>query len=101
MIALYLAVNRLVPRLLGVDTPREQIVRAADACGANAVGLWIGPSNDLRPVARNVRWLLGKLPRRLSLWLGGGGAPMLGVTDPRLSVVTSFAELDGSIVGLS
>jgi DNA-binding transcriptional MerR regulator len=98
LLSLYLAVNRVSPRLLGVDTPREEILRAAIAYDVDAIALWTRRSVDMKPVTRAVRWLLGELPRRVSLWLGGPGAS--AIEAPSLTAVETFADLDRAIEGL-
>lgn len=97
MIALYLASQRATPRLLGVSTPRDQIVKAARALSVDVVGLTITPSSDLAAAAADIRWMLSELPRRVEIWAGGEGAPRLGLSDPGLKTVTSFTALDAAL----
>lgn len=100
MVALYLAALRATPRLLGVSTPRDQIVKAARALGADVVGLTITPSSDLAAAAADIRWMLSELPRRVEIWAGGDGAPRLAIADPGLKTVTTFAALDAALDGV-
>lgn len=97
MIALYLAVHRATPRLLGVNTPRAQIVKAARALQVDVVGLTITPCSDLEATAEDIRWMLSELPRRVQIWLGGAGASSLSISDPGLKSVTSFAGVDAAL----
>jgi len=100
MVALYLAACRATPRLLGVDTPRDQIVKAARALGADVVGLTITPSSDLAAVTLDLRWMLSELPRRVEIWAGGGAAQALKLDDPALEIITSFAALDAALAAI-
>lgn len=97
MVALYLASQRATPRLLGVNTPRDQIVKAARALSADVVGLTITPSSDIAAAANDLKWMLSELPRRVEIWAGGEAAPRLGISDPGLKTVTSFASLDAAL----
>jgi DNA-binding transcriptional MerR regulator/methylmalonyl-CoA mutase cobalamin-binding subunit len=97
MVALYLASQRATPRLLGVSTPRDQIVKAARALGADVVGLTISPSSDVATAAEDIRWMLSELPRRVEIWAGGQAASALTLQEPGLKIITTFAELDAAI----
>ena len=100
MIALYLAVHGATPRLLGIDAPSDQIVKAARGYDVAAVGLSVMPSCDPVTTAEGVRVLLAELPRRIALWIGGGGARKLHLTDDGLSMVTSWPDLDAALARL-
>ena len=47
--------------------------------------------------AADLKWMLSELPRRVELWVGGDAAPRLGIHDPGLKTVTTFAELDAAL----
>jgi methylmalonyl-CoA mutase cobalamin-binding subunit len=93
MIALYLATSGLSPRVIGVSTPADQIVRAAAAHQAKAVGLAIMPSSDLVGAERDIHVLLSGLGRGTKLWLGGAGAARLPAM-AGADVITSWTDLD-------
>lgn len=97
MVALYLSAHRATPRLLGVSTPRDQIVKAARALGVDAVGLTLTPSSDLAEAAEDIRWMLSELPRRVEIWAGGEAAPGLPIADPSLKIITTFATLETAV----
>jgi DNA-binding transcriptional MerR regulator/methylmalonyl-CoA mutase cobalamin-binding subunit len=97
MVALYLATSRATPRLLGVSTPRDQIVKAARALQVDVVGLTISPSSNLATATADIRWMLSELPRRVEIWAGGEGATGLSISEPGLKVVTTFRALDEAI----
>lgn len=100
MIQVYLGVMRVATRLLGVDTPPDQIVRAARAHGVDAVGLLVTAASDLPSTARHVRWMLAELPRRVSVWLGGGAAPELELPPDATRVIRTWEDLDQAIEAL-
>lgn len=98
MVAVYLAASHAAPRLLGADTPPDQIAAAARAMRADAVGLSISPAADTRGVEKHAQALLAELPRRTELWLGGGGAPRLEATGARR--IQAWSDLDAALAAL-
>lgn len=97
MVALYLAASRATPRLLGVSTPRDQIVKAARALGADVVGLTITSSSDVTAASADLRWMLSELPRRVELWAGGEASSHLGIHDPGLKTIATFTDLEAAL----
>jgi MerR family transcriptional regulator, light-induced transcriptional regulator len=97
MVALYLASMRATPRLLGVNTPRDQIVKAARALGADVVGITLTPACDIQTAVGDIKWMLSELPRRVEIWAGGEAAMRLGIEGPGLKTVTSFTSLESAI----
>jgi hypothetical protein len=97
MIAVILAASDVTPRLLGPDTPPEQIVAAARAYGCDAVGLAVMPPADLTVAASHITWMLAELPRRVPIWAGGGGAAKLDLVVDGLVIVRDWAALDAAI----
>jgi methylmalonyl-CoA mutase cobalamin-binding subunit len=93
MVALYLATGGASPRVIGVSTPKDQIVRAAHAHQAAAVGLSIVPSSDLLAAASEIRALAPQLPRNTVLWLGGSGATSLPPIEGA-RIVATWDDLD-------
>jgi len=100
MVALYLATGGASPRVIGVSTPTEQIVRAAQAHQAAAVGLSVLQSSDLLVAASETRQLASQLPRSTALWLGGAGAASLSSIDGA-RIVASWDDLDNVLRALS
>lgn len=100
MVALYLATGGASPRIIGVSTPTEQIVRAAQAHHAAAVGLSILQSSDLLAAASEIRQLSSQLPRNTVLWLGGSGATSLPSIEGT-RIVASWDDLDNVLRTLS
>ena len=93
MVALYLATGGASPRVIGVSTPKEQIVLAAHAHQAAAVGLSLLASSDLLAAASDIRQLAPQLPRNTVLWLGGSGAANLPPIEGA-RIVSTWDDLD-------
>ena len=101
MIAVVLAASHVTPRLLGIDTPPDQIVAAARAYASDAVGVAIMPPADMQKVGANLRWMLSELPRRVPIWAGGAGASKLALDLEGLTIVRDWSGLDDAIRRLS
>jgi DNA-binding transcriptional MerR regulator/methylmalonyl-CoA mutase cobalamin-binding subunit len=101
MVQVYLALSEVTPILLGVDTPAEQIVKAARAHEADAVGLLVTRASDLKATNKQIRWMLGELPRRVAIWVGGEGGHDLGIRDDSLRLVATWKALDAAIATLA
>ena len=104
MIALYLAAQGMVPRVVGVDTPPEQIAAAAVAYDCDVVGLSMTASFNAKEAQVQLRSLLKALPRRTRLWIGGAGARHLHLEAKERSVVTTvsdFSALDAAMTSLA
>jgi methanogenic corrinoid protein MtbC1 len=100
MIEVYLGSSQASPLRIGVDTPPEQIAEAARGLGADAVGLLVTQASDLKASAKQIRWLLAELPRKVAIWIGGGGAPELGLVHDALRVIVTWRDLDAAIAAL-
>ncbi len=74
MVALFLALHQAGPRSLGISTPVHEIAQAAIALDVDVVGLSISGATPAATVAQAVSALLAELPRRVEVWVGGGGA---------------------------
>lgn len=98
--ALYVAAEGAVPRLLGAQAPHEDIVAAARAIGARAVGLSLSPGTRPREAARDARRLVEALPATCELWLGGRAAGAVRVEAPRLRVVTDWQVVETALAHL-
>lgn len=75
MMSVLLAVRGYRALYLGLDTPVEEIARAARGGDAEAVAVSISSAMARARAARVVAQLRKALPRRIALWVGGGGAP--------------------------
>lgn len=94
MAALYLALSGATPRVLGVDSPPDQIVEAARRAEANVVGLSVSQSADLEAVAEDLSWILRELSESVRVWVGGKRAKSLSLSHPRLERVSTWEDLD-------
>lgn len=92
MAALFLALEGATPRLIGVDTPRDQIVEAAVALRADVVGLSVSQSANPTTTAEHVRWMLSRLPANIEIWLGGRASPLLGLSQERLYQTVTWED---------
>jgi len=101
LVEVYLAASQVTPVLLGVDTPAEQIVKAARSHQVDAVGLLVTQASDLKATKKHVRWMLGELPRRVGIWIGGAGGPDLAIHDDAVRLVGNWAEADEAISTLA
>ena len=97
MVAVYLAASHAEPRMLGADTPAEQIVRAARALEVDAVGLSIPRGGAARQVREQVLAIRRALPTRTALWLGGEGSRESDVERTGVRIVGSFADIDALV----
>jgi DNA-binding transcriptional MerR regulator/methylmalonyl-CoA mutase cobalamin-binding subunit len=94
MIAVYLAAGHAVPRILGADTPPDQIVAAARALDADAVGLSIPRGGGAKHAPAQLREIRKGLPPHVALWIGGGGASAVAPAGEPIRVARSFADVD-------
>lgn len=101
MAALYLALSGATPRILGVDTPPDQIVEAARRTGAAVVGLSVSASAELDAVNEDLAWILAELPEQARLWVGGKRAKSIHMSHPRLERVASWGDLDAALSRVS
>ncbi len=97
MVALYLALGGVTPRLLGVNTPADQIAEAAIALNARVVGVSVSEASELSLTETQLRRLLAALPWSVEVWVGGKRARKLGLNDPRLHQVVTWEELDQAL----
>jgi MerR family transcriptional regulator, light-induced transcriptional regulator len=100
MAALYLALEGASPRVLGVDTPADQIVEAAIALRVRVVGISVSRASDPETTRERIRWILGELPDTVELWLGGKGAPAPKPSDARVFSTRSWEEVDRELARL-
>jgi methanogenic corrinoid protein MtbC1 len=101
MVQVYLAVSQVTPVMIGVDTPAEQVVKAARAHDASAVGVLVTHASDVPSTRKQLQRLVSELPRRVSVWVGGdGGAAFRGDEAFRVHVVGDWCELDDAIAAL-
>lgn len=97
MVAVYLALSAAKPRLLGANTPPDQIAAAARALGASVVGIAVSPVAEMPATRRQLRRLAAEIPSSTRLWVGGGGANALGNLPAPAEVVGSWLAIDQAL----
>jgi DNA-binding transcriptional MerR regulator/methylmalonyl-CoA mutase cobalamin-binding subunit len=100
MVALYLALEGITPRLLGVNTPPDQIAAAAIGLSAKVVGVSVSEAAEIPLTEAHLRRVLSALPSGMELWVGGKQARKLGLKDARLHRVVTWPELDRAVARL-
>lgn len=98
MVALFLVVVGAKPRMLGGNTPVRDMVDAAKALGADAVGITVTTTCDRTTAKKSVARLRKALPSTVQIWLGGDGAAALGFDDERTRIVGSWAAIEECVV---
>lgn len=94
MAALYLAAEGACIRLLGADTPADQLVDAAKQLNADIVAISISASSDPMAAGGYLRWMMSELPDDVQVWLGGANAPRVREQHERIRVVQSWEDVD-------
>ena len=100
MVAVVLAASHAAPRVLGADTPPQQLAEAARALDVDAVGVSISPAAPRRSTMHEVRKLLSLLPADVELWLGGAGARFVVDSAPTARLVDTWSDLDAALTSL-
>lgn len=94
MAALYLAAHGALVRLIGADTPADQIVAAAIQLEADVVAISISPSTDPLAAGGYLKWMLAELPENVQVWIGGSNALRVRESHPRLRTVATWDNID-------
>ena len=97
MIAVYLALSGARPRLLGANTPADQILLAARALDVDAVGIGLTPPLNVAQKRSELQVLARGLPKSVGLWVGGSGVAALGRLPAGTDAVLSWAAVDSAI----
>lgn len=104
MVAVVLAAGGASSRMLGADSPPAEILAAAEALEADAIGISISLAADRAAVEKNVRALVRGLEAKISptteLWIGGAGGGRIDVEGPRIRRVESWGALEGALEAL-
>lgn len=95
--ALSIAASGRSVHILGPHLPGPEIVRAAEALGAIAVGLSVSLNADEVEVMEQVAALRAELPVRIELWLGGAGAARLEAVTLGVFAVPTLDDLDAAL----
>ena len=94
MTALFLSTLGTDVRLLGPNTPADQIVSAAKAQKVDAVALSVSVHADTLAAKGYLSWIASELPAPIELWVGGKGARNLSIDAPRLLTPISWQALE-------
>jgi len=93
MVSLLAAEERIRSRLLGPDTPMDQIVRAASEGRVHALGLSISLASQGPATHRMLGDLRERVPQRVRMLIGGSGARGPRRPIPGILVLQSAKEL--------
>ncbi|MFN0204816.1 MAG: MerR family transcriptional regulator [Planctomycetota bacterium] len=94
MAAIMISVAGGSARVLGPETPPGNIVNAAIATKARAVGISISVSSATRGTAQRLQLLRETLPKNIELWIGGNGAIRLQRLPKNIHRVRSSGDLE-------
>ena len=84
-------------RLLGPHLPVEEIVKAAKALDASAVGLSVSIFAEPEETAREISAVRESLPRGVALWIGGAGSTTLKDLPTGVEITASLDDLDQAL----
>jgi methanogenic corrinoid protein MtbC1 len=87
-------------RVLGSQLPVEEIVQAAKALDASAVGLSVSVYSDPQETAREITSLRDGLPDGVALWIGGAGSTELENLPTGVEITASLDDLDRVLMQL-
>jgi methylmalonyl-CoA mutase cobalamin-binding subunit len=100
-VALQAAAAGVPVRVLGAQTPPEEIVRTALAAPTLAVGVSFSAGADRAAAAQALAFLARALPPPVEVWAGGPGADGLPGLPPRVLLVTGPARLEEELARLA
>lgn len=92
MTSVVLAVRGYRVLYLGLDAPVEQIAEAVRIGDAEAVAVSVSAAMPRARAAHDVAELRKALPSRVSLWVGGAGAPLATRGTERFASLTALDE---------
>ncbi len=81
-------------RILGSQSPADEIVQTAVEIDAAAVGVSISEYTVGERTAVAIESLRDALPERIELWLGGGGAAQISGLPATVRIVSSLDDLE-------
>ncbi len=81
-------------RVLGPHLPVEEIVQAAKALDASAVGLSVSIFSEPEETAREITAVRERLPDHVALWIGGAGSSNLENLPAGIEKTVSLDDLD-------
>jgi methanogenic corrinoid protein MtbC1 len=87
-------------RVLGPQLPVEEIVQAARALDAAAVGLSVSIFAEPEETAREISAVRERLPEEVALWIGGAGSTALHDLPTGVEITASLDDLDRVLMQL-
>jgi DNA-binding transcriptional MerR regulator len=87
-------------RVLGPHLPVEEIVQAAKALDASAVGLSVSIFSEPEETAREINAVREQLPDEVALWIGGAGSTKLENFPSGVERTASLDDLDRVLMRL-
>jgi len=87
-------------RVLGPHLPVEEIVHAAKALDASAVGLSVSIFSEPEETAREINAVREQLPDEVALWIGGAGSTKLENFPSGVERTASLDDLDRVLMRL-
>ena len=87
-------------RVLGPHLPVEEIVQAAKALDASAVGLSVSVFAEPEETAREITAVRERLPDGVALWIGGAGSTTLEDVPTGVEITASLDDLDRVLMQL-
>lgn len=100
MAALTIAASGRAVRLLGCQTPPEEIAAAARAMRPSAVALSVSVHSAGAETEAMVRALAASIPKEIGLWLGGAGAARLDSRPARATLIGGLDSLQSEVHAL-
>jgi DNA-binding transcriptional MerR regulator len=87
-------------RVLGPHLPVEEIVQAAKALDASAVGLSVSIFSEPEETAREITAVRERLPDGVALWIGGAGSTTLEDLPTGVEITASLDDLERVLMQL-
>lgn len=95
--ALAIAAADRALRLIGAHTPVDEIVEAAVAVDAAAVGLTVSQVGFNEGTVGQISSIRERLPTRIRLWIGGAGSRELDAVPPGVEALPTLDDLERAL----
>jgi len=97
MVAVYLASMGADVRMLGPNTPADQIARTAASQRAPVIAVSVSIHADVAASSEYVAWLAAEIGAERELWVGGAGARHLALGAHNVRLVATWDALSASV----
>lgn len=94
MVALTLALHGRQIRVLGTNTPMQDIVAATNALKPAALGISVSVHSATTQTSTRLNQLREQIPAFVKLWVGGAGAAFLEELHPGIQIVRTLDDLE-------